>query len=935
MKLFNLSRGCFSASVIGLLLAFSTSTLANITQITVTNQAGVAQVNVPVTLGHVFKSGDVPSGATLGARLADNSEIPLQVDAKATHADGSLRHAVLTAQLPSLANGATQPVTLFQKATPLAGSAISLNQLLATNFDATVNLNISGTIYSASAREMLQNITSNDWLSGPLASEWLVNGAVKTGSGTPHPHLTAHFAIRAFDGLDRVRVSVTIENSNVLVANPGVFTYDASVIVQGKGEVFSQTNVSHYRQARWHRIFWWGNDPQVHITHDKAYFEATRAIPTYDPDVTVPNFRLNEWTTLFNQNSDLMEFGLIDPYMPGPGDRDHGDIAPLPGWTATWIISQDPRAKAYMLGTDAQAGTFNVHFRDENTGLPIRATDHTSWQAYVSDDGGNYYPPGLRNGFPNYAEAEPSHEPDIAYVPYLITGDYFYLEEMQFWASWNIMYGSQRNGANGYVVWDQIRGQAWSLRSVAHAAYATPDNHPLKTYYLTILDNNRRLMENKWLNTQSGEFRWPAIGVNPLGFVTNEDWLGYTYTMSSWMDDFLTWSVGHIVALGFTEWSAFRDYKVRFPVGRTIDTNSCWVLAPSYWPDVLDTYAGGANTGNPVTTWQAWKEALAYTSRGAFYNDYGTRINFNGVEQDFLATACASPEMYSYLPGVSQGQVVGYSLPDSYIANLQTALAVSVEANYPDAQTAFDLIQSVSNLPNYTGAGRPAWAIVPATGSQGQPTAPVITFTASPMTVNTNGTSTLSWFASNATSCTASGDWSGSKGTTGTEDMTQLTSDSTYTLSCTGTGGTSNRSVTVTVDTSGGGTPPPAAPIVSITASPMSVDMNGSSTLNWSASNANTCTASGAWSGDRNMTGNLNLTQLTATATYTLTCSGDGGTSSDSVTVTVNTSGSGGGNTGGGNPGDNSLDSGSGSMNLFAMLCLLSLALLRRRYIFG
>jgi hypothetical protein len=73
MKLFNLSRGYFSASVIGLLLALSTSALANITQITVTNQAGEAQVNVPVTLGHVFKSGDVPSGATLGARLPDNT----------------------------------------------------------------------------------------------------------------------------------------------------------------------------------------------------------------------------------------------------------------------------------------------------------------------------------------------------------------------------------------------------------------------------------------------------------------------------------------------------------------------------------------------------------------------------------------------------------------------------------------------------------------------------------------------------------------------------------------------------------------------------------------------------------------------------------------------------------------------------------------------
>ncbi len=26
----------------------------------------------------------------------------------------------------------------------------------------------------------------------------------------------------------------------------------------------------------------------------------------------------------------------------------------------------------------------------------------------------------------------------MAYLPYLVTGDYFYLEELQFWASWNV-----------------------------------------------------------------------------------------------------------------------------------------------------------------------------------------------------------------------------------------------------------------------------------------------------------------------------------------------------------------------------------------------------------------------------------------------------------------------------------------------------------------
>lgn len=934
MKVFNRFRSYLAAALFITLPVISSSTaLADIVNVTVTNQAGSNQVNVPVTLGHVFKAGDIPSGTTLGAKLADQTEIPLQVDNKATHADGSLRHAVLTAKLSNIPNGATLPITLYQKNNPLGGATISISQLLATSFDATVNLTIGGTTYSASARDLLQNSSSTNWLSGSLASEWLVNGPVRTSGGAAHPHLTARFAIRAFDDMNRARVSVTVENTNVLVAGAQAYTYDASVSVQGKGTVLSQSNVSHYRQGRWHRVFWWGNDPQVHITHEKNYFESTRAIPAYDPNVTVPEFRLTEWTSTYNQNSDLMEFGLIDPYMPGPGNRTHGDIAPVPGWTATWIISQDPRAKTYMLGTDAQAGTFNVHFRDENTGYPIRATDHSNWSAYVSDDSGNYYPPGLSNGFPSYAKPEPSHQPDIGYVPYLITGDYFYLEEMQFWAAWNIMYGGQHDGANGYVVWDQVRGQAWSLRSIAHAAYATPDSHPLKTYFLTILDNNRQKMDNTWLNPASGEFEWPGAGVNPLGFITIPAWLGFNYSMSTWMDDYLTWSVGHMVALGFTEWTAFRDYKVRFPVGRTVDADSCWVLATTNWPNILDTYAGGANTGNPVSSWQTWKEAIAYSSNSAFYNAWGDRINISGSEQAFLATGCASPQMHGYLTGVNQGEMLAYTLPDSYIANLQAALAVSVEANYPNAQAAFDQVQSASNLPNYNGEGRPAWALVPYTGGQSTPTAPSILLNASPLTVAMNGSTTLSWYVSNATSCTASGDWSGSQGTTGSLDLTLLTADSTYTLTCTGAGGTSSRSVTVTINAGGG-----AAPTVSLSANPTTVAMNGSTTLTWNVSNATSCMASGSWSGTRATSGSLQQSGLTNDRTYTLECTGTGGTTSRSVTITVDTSGGGGGSgggTGGGTGGNTASDGGGGSMNLFAMLCLLSLALLRRRYIYS
>ena len=78
--------------------------------------------------------------------------------------------------------------------------------------------------------------------------------------------------------------------------------------------------------------------------------------------------------------------------------------------------------------------------------------------------------------------------------------------------------------------------------------------------------------------------------------------------------------------------------------------------------------------------------------------------------------------------------------------------------------------------------------------------APTISFTASPVSVLLNSTSTFSWSTTNATSCTASGStqWSGSKATSGTEDIPiTIPGNTTFTLSCSGAGGSRNASVII------------------------------------------------------------------------------------------------------------------------------------------
>lgn len=69
-----------------------------------------------------------------------------------------------------------------------------------------------------------------------------------------------------------------------------------------------------------------------------------------------------------------------------------------------------------------------------------------------------------------------------------------------------------------------------------------------------------------------------------------------------------------------------------------------------------------------------------------------------------------------------------------------------------------------------------------------------------PVTITYNTAATLSWTSTNATSCAASGDWTGAKAISGSESTGNLTSSKTYTITCSGAGGTAADSVSVIVN---------------------------------------------------------------------------------------------------------------------------------------
>ncbi|MFA6519923.1 MAG: CARDB domain-containing protein, partial [Candidatus Paceibacterota bacterium] len=185
------------------------------------------------------------------------------------------------------------------------------------------------------------------------------------------------------------------------------------------------------------------------------------------------------------------------------------------------------------------------------------------------------------------------------------------------------------------------------------------------------------------------------------------------------------------------------------------------------------------------------------------------------------------------------------------------------------------------------------------------PPAPTVTLNAYATTVYVGNSATLYWSPNYATSCTASGDWSGSKASSYTTEVLPAytaTGTHTYNLSCTGPGGTTAATpLTITVTT-------PPAPTVNLYLSPtttltyataLSVIAGGgvAPVLSWSSFNATSCTASGSWSGSKSIGNTLSWPYMwqetvgpyatIGSYSYTLTCTGAGGTTSVTRTVTA------------------------------------------------
>ena len=627
------------------------------------------------TFGQPFIKGAV----TPGGIRAQSGASAFQAEVRNLWDDGSVKYAVLSGI--SSFSGSSVSIVLGSGGTLTSGSAVAEPDVQASVQFSSPAVTVELATARANGPMSWNRATAHRvrTIPGPVMSEFHYYAPVPGDA-----HLAVWWFVRAYSN-GAVEVETLVENGWLLVASPGQRNYTVAVSVGGSQRYTG--SLSHRHHTRWSRSDWVGSDPAIVPKHDGAYLRATRLVPNYgytNPTSAAwsDNSQVDTWDApLNNVNPPPFAQGNF-PYSMGDYGY-HESIGLMSRLEALYVTSQHEVAYRSMIGNARCYGRYNLHYRDETTGRPFRLSQPSGNASLATTLGMNSALAAFKYGFsdaPTYTPAPsgsapptytPSHAPAAPYLPYLVTGRWLFLEQVQFSATahWLITQSS-RQGASGVLDSGagamQTRGAAWSLRSLSQAACITPDGDALQSEFRSSVGANA--------NWYSSQYVGGAYS-NGLGMVYNSP--NELNSTRPWMNDFLVavvgWTSDMELLSNSTGLIAFRNWLYRSVTGRVSSSGYCYQDAAAYSHDVSGS-----------TTW-----AQVYQS------------NYSG-------SACSTG-------GALRGAYYPQGMQMSYWGNLMPALSYAVDHDAPGAATGWALLTGASNWASGIGGyqNNPTWGVVP------------------------------------------------------------------------------------------------------------------------------------------------------------------------------------------------------------------------------
>jgi hypothetical protein len=398
--------------------------------------------------------------------------------------------------------------------------------------------------------------------------------------------------------------------------------------------------------------------------------------------------------------------GTLDPNMTAHGGRP--ELGPYPDWAAEFLAHPTFSQEAFVLANGDLAGSWPVHLQEPVGGpysgigdqrlvsiderpsfwldsgnsqdYPWMQLSNGKWvpAPYTSRSGGANGPAGdplLADR--GYLYPDNAHQPSLAYIPYLVTGDRYYADQMAAWADFGLTstfqdgFYNARGGSQGLLSSNEVRGIAWVLRNLADAAAFLPDADPVKGYLAQKLENNLQWLDNYAATTPAPlGVAWLGTRPGPGETAAPQDQVG----VALWAHNYVAWAIQHANELGFQGGDREMDQIAKFQLSLFTSPDYNWQYAGPYDLAIGDvTASGGVNY---------------YTSLKEVFNK-------------------------TYPPGTPPEPFRGYFGEDARLS-----LMIGIENGWSGAQQAYDKLFAVIGQPAGNGglsslAQSPGWAIAP------------------------------------------------------------------------------------------------------------------------------------------------------------------------------------------------------------------------------
>lgn len=485
----------------------------NSSAMVITEPYGETHSNYPIQIGRPFVEGEITNFPQI---LIDGETITSQANIMQRHPDGSVKHAIISFIIPEVLPNSSKVIT-FANTESSNDTPLSKEEMLNTQFDAQMALTFEEET-SISAKDMLTNDHYSYWLKGPIATSIILadhseERIFDVGSDA-HRSIRPQFHITFWPTINKYQVRYIGESANT--ASLQDQSYQLSLEIEGNA-FYNSVAIPHQTMTRWTLSQWSGEQIKpLSINHNIHYLAKTHSIPNFDVERVIPESTISkDWQLWQSKDTNLYGKGWWQSAMATGGGRP--DIGIYPAWTVKWLFTGDWRyqtiatkqadlASAWPIflreGDNSRrfdfAGTYDGIGRILSMAPQARPTHWTArpdWHEVAENDKIHY----VGSHEKTLWRPDKAHHPDLASPQYLLTGDYYYLEQMLFSAAYvsgdnnakgfKSTLGRGPTGSEGGLYSGEVRGQGWALRTRLHAYDILPDHFPEKAYFHQLNQN--------------------------------------------------------------------------------------------------------------------------------------------------------------------------------------------------------------------------------------------------------------------------------------------------------------------------------------------------------------------------------------------------------------------------------------------------------------